>query len=130
MSMTFSPATVVCVMRLIGQSKVQSKMMLVGLHDKRGLSSVDHMRNAFDVSSPFAVYCGRDGAGLRARICSSVIFPAAKSSRRLRGTSEPLPPLGGIVSTACSTAQSPEMFGSPDGKRSGRFDVSTGALVN
>ena len=35
-----------------------------------------------------------DGAGLRARICSSVMRPAEKSSRRLRGTSEPLPPLG------------------------------------
>src|SRR6185503_12152985 len=93
--MTFSPSTVVCVTRLIGQSNVQSNTMLVGLHDRRGLSSGDHMRNAVAASWPFAVYCGRDGAGLRARICSSVMRPAAKSSRRLRGTSEPLPPLGG-----------------------------------
>src|SRR6185295_10146976 len=117
-------------MRLIGQSNVQSKTTLVGLHDRRGLSSGDHMRNAVAASWPFAVYDGRDGAGLRARICSSVMRPAAKSSRTLRGTSEPLPPLGGIVRTACSTAQSPEMFGSPDGSLRGRFNVSTGACVN
>jgi hypothetical protein len=45
MSMTFSPSTVVCVMRLTGQSNVQSKTILVGLQDKRGLSSTDHIRN-------------------------------------------------------------------------------------
>ena len=46
MSITFSPSAVVCVMRLTGQSNVQSKTMLVGLHESRGLSSGDHIRNA------------------------------------------------------------------------------------
>src|SRR5262245_4484579 len=108
-------------MRLTGQSNVQSKTIDVGLHDRRGLSSVDHIRNAVAASWPRAVYCGREGAGLRARISSIVILPAAKCARPLRGA---------IVSTACSPAQSPEMFGSPEGKRSARLDVSTGACVN
>src|SRR5215471_6305542 len=131
MSITFSAPAVVCVIRLIGQSKVQSKMMLVGLHERRGLSSGDHILNAFAAVSPASVYCGRAGAGLRARICSMVMSPFAYASRRLFGTRSPRPPLGGTVSTACSTAQSPERFGSPDGRRGARGAAFVGAaLVN
>src|SRR5262252_2668518 len=67
-------------------------MMLVGLHWRRGLSSADHIRNAFEAASP-----------------------SAYASRTLFGTMSPRPPLGGTVRTPCSMAQSPVMFGSPDG---------------
>ena len=59
-----------------------------------------------------------------------MILPAAYAARTLLGTRSPLPPLGGIVSTACSTAQSPVMLGSPDGSFAARFEVSTGARLN
>src|SRR6185295_17123564 len=120
MSITFSPSRVACVIRLIGQSNVQSRMMLVGLHWRRGLSSGDHIRNAFEAASPSAVYCGLAAGGLRARICSIVISPFAYASRTLFGTMSPRPPLGGTVSTPCSMAQSPVMFGSPDGNVAAR----------
>ncbi len=48
---------------------------------------------------------------------------------RLFGTRLP-PPVGGTAITYCSCAQSPEMFGSPVGRRLGRFDVSTACVVN
>ena len=60
----------------------------------------------------------------------SVIFPAAKSFDRLLGIMEPLPPLGGTVSTSCSTAQSPLMFGWPSASRSARLEVSTAVVWN
>jgi hypothetical protein len=47
---------------------------------------------------------------------------------RLFGTIEPLPPSGPIVSTSCSTAQSPLMFNWPSGRRAARVEVSTGVV--
>ncbi len=45
-------------------------------------------------------------------------FPDSTSAIRLFGTSPPPPPAARAI-TYCSCAQSPEMFGSPDGRRSG-----------
>src|SRR6185369_8502620 len=129
MSMTFSPPTVFCWKRLIGQSAVQSRMKLVGLQLNHGLSFGSRLLKLLDAFSPSAVYTGLTRGGCVACTCCSVILPAAKSFDMLRGIIEPLPPLGGTVSTSCSTAQSPLMFGWPSGSFNGRFEVSI-ALVS
>ena len=47
----------------------------------------------------------------------------------LFGTSPPRPPFGGRASRYCSCAQSPEMLGSPEGKRSGLSVLFSGAAA-
>src|SRR6185503_20863940 len=124
-SMTFSPFVVFCSNRLIGQSAVQSRMKLVGLQANQGLSFGDRAWNAAAAFLPSSVYTALGRGGCVACTCGKVILPAAKSFDMLFGIIEPLPPLGGTVSTSCSTAQSPLMFGWPSARRSGRFEVST-----
>ncbi|MEJ0005500.1 MAG: hypothetical protein WDM77_03710 [Steroidobacteraceae bacterium] len=60
---------------------------------------------------PSAVYTTFGRGGCVACTCCKVIWPAANAGDMLLGIIEPLPPLGGTVSTSCSTAQSPLMFG-------------------
>jgi len=56
MSMTFSPSSsVFCSKRLIGQSAVQSRMMLVGLQANHGLSIGDRRSNASAAACPCSV---------------------------------------------------------------------------
>ena len=129
--MTFSPLAVVfCSNRLIGQSAVQSRMKLVGLQEYQGLSFGDRFLKASAAFWPSAVYTTFGRGGCVACTCCNVILPAANAGDWLFGIMEPLPPLGGTVSTSCSTAQSPLMFGWPSARRSGRFEVSTALVWN
>src|SRR5689334_5256517 len=130
MSMTFSPPTVFCWKRVMGQSAVQSRMMLVGLQLNQGLSCGELRLKLSAAFLPSAVYTTFGRGGCVAWICSIVILPAANAADWLFGIIEPLPPLGGTVSTSCSTAQSPLMFGWPSGSFSARFEVSTGVFVS
>src|SRR6186713_626310 len=130
MSITFSPLTVFCSNRLIGQSAVQSRMKLVGLQANQGLSFGERLLKLLAAFSPSAVYTALGRGGCVACTCCNVILPAAKSGDMLFGIIEPLPPLGGTVSTSCSTAQSPLMFGWPSARRNGRFEVSTALVWN
>src|SRR5579872_7014216 len=129
--MIFSPLAVVfCSNRLIGQSAVQSRMMLVGLQANHGLSFGERLLKALASFWPRAVYTAFGRGGCVACTCCNVIRPAANAGDRLLGIMEPLPPLGGTVSTSCSTAQSPLMFGWPSARRNGRLEVSSAFVWN
>jgi hypothetical protein len=97
---------------------------------RQGLSFGDRLLKLSAAFLPSSVYTTLGRTGCVACTCCKVILPAAKSFDRLLGTMEPLPPLGGTVSTSCSTAQSPLMFGCPSASRSGRFEVSTAFVWN
>src|SRR5690606_13867538 len=100
------------------------------LQANQGLSLGERLLKASAAFFPSGVYTTVGRGGCVACTCCRVIRPAAKSFDRLLGIIEPLPPLGGTVSTSCSTAQSPLMFGWPSGRRSGRLDVSTALVWN
>jgi hypothetical protein len=78
MSMTFWPlASVFCSKRLMGQSAVQSRMKLVGLHANQGLSFGDRRLKASAAFLPSAVYTTAGRGGCVDCTCCNVILPAA-----------------------------------------------------
>ena len=82
-SMTFSPfARVFCSNRLIGQSAVQSRMMLVGLQSNHGLSFGDRLLKPSAAFWPTAVYTTFGRGGCVACTCCNVILPAANCRRQ------------------------------------------------
>ena len=123
-----------CVMRFTGPSKVQSKMTLVVSQRIRGLSFGSNMPKLVaalvpsSVSSAPRMIIGPPARGPWPGSGPMRPSPGLYCVTVLSGTSAPPRPRGSVI-TSCSGAQSPEMFGSPLGRRGSRFAAS-GARVN
>ena len=105
-----------CVMRFTAPSNTQSKMMLVGRQRRRGLSSGDHIRNASASALPRSVYVTGRGPQPDGGTSAHRELTRFHGRDQLLAPACPPPPPGGTAITYCSCAQSPEMFGSPDGQ--------------
>ena len=124
-----------CVIRLTGPSNVQSKMMLVVSQRMRGFSFENSTANCSAPFSPASVSSapwttrGPPRPAPRPRGPPILPSPGLKLSTVLSGTSAPPRPRGSVI-TNCSGAQSPEMLGSPPGRRGARFATAAGAVVS